>query len=123
MLPSLPFQNDRQPRCLAVLIVPNRDRSSLPFGLGRGVAGRLDSAFIRGKKERFGRGTNVAQPEMGGFTCSQCGARYNSERELNEHMTAAHHKADPEHSSSQRAHTQKDDSKIPSRETQKTSKS
>jgi hypothetical protein len=63
----------------------------------------------------------VAQPEMAGYTCGQCGAQYNSERELHEHMKASHHEGGSEQGSSHRDDAQKDDSKIPSRDEQKTS--
>jgi hypothetical protein len=64
----------------------------------------------------------MAQAEKAGFTCGQCGARYNSERELNEHMKAAHHEGPGQNNVvPQRDDTEKDGSKIPSREEQKTS--
>jgi hypothetical protein len=63
----------------------------------------------------------MAQPNMGRLTCSQCGAFYNSEKKLNEHAKATHHKGGSEQSSYQREDTQKDDSTIPSCEEQKTS--
>ena len=58
---------------------------------------------------------------MAGFICGQCGARYSSERELNEHLkAAAHHEDSSEQGSSHRDDTQKDDSKIPLHKEQKT---
>ena len=63
----------------------------------------------------------MAQPNMGWLTCGQCGAFYNSEKELSEHAKATHHEGGSEQSSHQREDTQKDDSAIPSREEQKTS--
>jgi hypothetical protein len=38
--------------------------------------------------------TNMTETDL--FKCSQCGASYNSERELGEHQQAAHHAANPE---------------------------
>ncbi len=91
----------------------------LPFGPGRGFAGRLYNASIRGKKRRFGRETNVAQAGMAQITCRQCNAWYNTEGELREHMKTAHRQGASGQVRSERDDTQPDRSKIQPRDEQK----
>jgi hypothetical protein len=35
----------------------------------------------------------MAQPQIARFNCSQCDARFSSDRELRDHMQATHHKS------------------------------
>jgi hypothetical protein len=50
----------------------------------------------------------MAQPKMGHIACSQCNGRYNSERELRDHMQTAHRGFVPELGTVQHAGTQPD---------------
>ena len=40
----------------------------------------------------------MAQPQTARFSCSQCDASYNSDRELRDHMQTTHHKSVSENS-------------------------
>jgi hypothetical protein len=71
-------------------------------------AARLPNASITGKKRRFGRETNMAQPQTGRITCSKCNASYDSERELHDHIKTAHRQGGSEAGSPQRDDTQQD---------------
>src|ERR1700674_2540056 len=50
----------------------------------------------------------MAQPQMAPITCSQCNGRYDSERELRDHMQTVHRRSVPEQSTSQHGGTQPD---------------
>ena len=50
----------------------------------------------------------MAQPQVARITCSQCNGWYDSERELWDHMKAAHHRFVPEQSTFQHGGTQPD---------------
>ena len=50
----------------------------------------------------------MAQPQTARITCSQCNARYDSERELGEHMKTAHRGGGSEQCSSQREGAEQD---------------
>ena len=53
----------------------------------------------------------MAQPQMARITCSQCDGWYDSERELRDHMQAAHRRFVSEQSTFQQEGTQPDSSK------------
>ena len=53
----------------------------------------------------------MAQPKMARITCSQCDGWYDSERELRDHMQAAHRRFVSEQSTFQQEGTQPDSSK------------
>jgi hypothetical protein len=73
-------------------------------------------ASIRGNKRRFGRETNMAQPQMARIACSQCNAWYDSERTLREHMKTAHRQGGSEQGSSPRDGTEQKSANIQPRE-------
>ena len=50
----------------------------------------------------------MAQPQVARITCSQCDGWYDSERELRDHMQAAHRRFDSEQSTFQHGGTQPD---------------
>jgi hypothetical protein len=50
----------------------------------------------------------MAQPQMARITCNQCNGWYSSERELRDHMQAAHRRFVSEQSTFQHAGTQPD---------------
>jgi hypothetical protein len=50
----------------------------------------------------------MAQPQMARITCNQCNGWYSSERELRDHMQAAHRRFVAEQSTFQHAGTQPD---------------
>ncbi len=54
----------------------------------------------------------MAQPQVARTTCSQCNGWFNSERELRDHMQAAHRRFASEQSTFQHGGTQPDSFKI-----------
>ncbi len=50
----------------------------------------------------------MAQPQVARITCSQCNGRYDSERELRDHMQAVHRRFVPDQSTFQHGGTQPD---------------
>jgi hypothetical protein len=54
----------------------------------------------------------MAQPQAARITCSQCDGWYSSERELRDHMQAAHRRFDSEQNTFQHGDTQSDSFKI-----------
>jgi hypothetical protein len=55
----------------------------------------------------------MAQPQVARITCSQCDGWYDSERELRDHMEAAHRRVGSEQNTFQHSGTQPDSFKNP----------
>jgi len=53
--------------------------------------------------------TEMAQPQIARITCSQCGASYDSEHELRDHIEAAHRQAGSEKTSDVRTAAERPD--------------